>query len=884
MWLSTVVDGRLIEVVCVHGGAKFYRGAARAARAYVERDRSRADDYYLAEGSGVAERLHATPGGFEHKGTMDGDTYEQWVAGIDIETGAKKGRIRDDEHALRFVEVTVNGPKTWSLGAALHPDISAALDAAQHKAATEIVGWVAAHATTRVGPRGRQMQVPVERIEAAVIRHYTSRAGDPHRHLHLQINARVYAAGGWRGLHSVGFRDSIEAINGIGHAAVATDPNFRAALAAHGFTLDPTTSEIRELMPYTGAFSARSSQIRRNVDRYEAQWRAEHPGEEPGRKRRELWDRRAWAEARPDKVIPRDGCELVERWNQELRDLGYRDPSEAVPLSGMQPASIDRDAAAELVVSVLGARASAWNEADVRGKSEVLVAQTGLIADPAVRIELAEDITARAVQRCTRLLTGEDVPEHIRALTSPRVLWVEGDIIGRLSRRGSRPARRVRVGARGLDRIDPTQVAVVGALAGDGELIVVEGAAGSGKTTALRATRTLLARGGRRLMVVTPTLKAAEVATDETGADGHSAAWLVHQHGWHWDDDGRWTRQPAAPDPSAHLWPGDLLLVDEAGMLDQETARALLTIADESGARVAFVGDRHQLPAVGRGGVLDHAIAWAHPTAVVSLEKVHRFADPDYAALSLRMRTGDDPASGFDELHRRGQIAIHASDVERTTAHAEVGAAGDLVIADRREQVADLNAAIRDQRPSVRDERALVTAGGEQLRIGDRVATRRNDPELQVANRQTWTVARIRGDRGLVLRGRGREKEVPAEYAARYVELAYAMTVHGAQGDTVDRAHFALAETTGAAAAYVAMTRGQQNNTAHLVAQTIDDARQQWIDTFSRDRADLGPERARRQAIEAIDRYGAAAVPPTQRRSALPEHRPPTSQPTGIVL
>ena len=82
---------------------------------------------------------------------MDGETYEQWVAGIDIDTGRKKGRVRDDANALRFVEVTVNGPKTWSLAAALHPDISAALDEAQDKAAAEIVGWVAQHATTRVG-------------------------------------------------------------------------------------------------------------------------------------------------------------------------------------------------------------------------------------------------------------------------------------------------------------------------------------------------------------------------------------------------------------------------------------------------------------------------------------------------------------------------------------------------------------------------------------------------------------------------------------------------------------------------------------------------------------------------------------------------------------
>ena len=82
-------------------------------------------------------------------------------------------------------------------------------------------------------------------------------------------------------------------------------------------------------------------------------------------------------------------------------------------------------------------------------------------------------------------------------------------------------------------------------------------------------------------------------------------AWLVHQHGYRWDTDGRWTRVAAEPAPEAMLGRGDLLLVDEAGMLDQDTARALLTVADEMGARVALVGDRHQLPAVGRGGVLD---------------------------------------------------------------------------------------------------------------------------------------------------------------------------------------------------------------------------------------------------------------------------------------
>lgn len=876
-------------VVRVHGGVKFYRGAAKAARAYVERDRSRADDYYLGEGCGVAARLTATPGGVEHAGSMDGDAYEQWVAGVDVDTGRKKGRVREDANALRFVEVTVNGPKTWSLAAALHPDISAALDEAQDKAAAEIVGWVAQHATTRVGPRGRQVQVPVEKIEAAVIRHYTSRAGDPHRHLHLQVNARVWAAGAWRGLHSVGVRDMIEAINGIGHAAVATDPEFRAVLAARGFTLDAETGEIEQLAPYVGAFSARTSQIHRNIDRYEADWRREHPGEEPGPRLREAWDRRAWADARPDKVVPTDGADLVARWNAELRALGYSDPAGPAVLESAQVARIDRDGAAGWVISQLGAKRSSWNAADIRGKVEVLFAQTNLVVEPAARIELAEDVTARAATRCVGLLASPDVPEHVRSLTSRHVVMVEADLVRRLARRAKQPASRVRLHGRGLVRIDPTQAAVVGTLAGDGHLVVVEGAAGAGKTTALRSAQTVLARQGHRLMVVTPTLKAAEVAAAETGAEGHSAAWLIHQHGWRWDDDGHWARRPdATPNPAARLRPEDLLLVDEAGMLDQDTARALLTIADEAGARVALVGDRHQLPAVGRGGVLDHALAWAHSTAVVSLAKVHRFTDPDYAALSLRMRKGDDPAAVFDALHRRGSIVIHPSESERTAALAEAGAVGDLVLADTREHVASLNATIRDQRradPAACDlADSVVTARGERLGLGDRVATRRNDPDLGVANRQTWTVAGLGEDGSVILHGRGRDREVPAEYATRFVELAYATTVHGAQGETVEAAHVALGETTGAAATYVAMTRGRESNTAHLVAETLEDARKQWVDVFSRDRADLGPAHARRLAVDAIDRYSAAAVAPPTPRLPVPEYRPPISRPSGIGL
>ncbi len=186
-----------------------------------------------------------------------------------------------------------------------------------------------------------------------------------------------------------------------------------------------------------------------------------------------------------------------------------------------------------------------------------------------------------------------------------------------------------------------------------------------------------------------------------------------------------------------------------------------------------------------------------------------------------------------------------------------------LVMADTREQVAALNGAIRDRLLAagyVEDRGGVITGAGERLGVGDRVMTRRNDRDLQVANRDTWTVIGIDFDGTLTLtaaprRTGSRVRSVPAAYVAEHVELAYATTVHGAQGETTHTGHLALGEHTTAAAAYVAMTRGRDDNVAHLVADDLDDARGQWVETFGRDRADLGPEHAAQRAAEDLDRY-----------------------------
>jgi len=75
---------------------KFYRGAAAAARAYVEADHSRADDYYLGEGAGVASRFvvdvsHSVSPNVQQAADLDGDDYERWVGGYDVDTDRAQG-------------------------------------------------------------------------------------------------------------------------------------------------------------------------------------------------------------------------------------------------------------------------------------------------------------------------------------------------------------------------------------------------------------------------------------------------------------------------------------------------------------------------------------------------------------------------------------------------------------------------------------------------------------------------------------------------------------------------------------------------------------------------------------------------------------------------
>lgn len=865
--------------VGVRGGVILFRGAGAAARRYLEADRSRSDEYYLEAGAAQAElSMIDDSGRVIGARTLTPIEYAGWVDWVDPVTGESMGTPRFPGQARqgspRFAEMVVNTPKSLSIAAALHPDVSVALDGAQRDAVAEIRSWLGQHSVTRIGPRGLQEVVPVAHLETVAISHKTSRAGDPHRHIHLQIGTRVWAGGGWRGLDTAALFRQQGAVRALGTAVLAAHPRLAAVLDAHGLTLDPVTGEVAELRGFNAVMSKRAAQVARNLAVFEAQWETAHPGQEPGRVVSARLQAKAWDHQRPNKRPTRLGSEAG--WRRELDDAGYTPDLPRAPRRG--PVALDELGVQQVANRALdrcAAGASTWTVHDIQEHVTRLITETGVRAEPGDLRSLIAITTRLAAADCLSVLPpGAARPEHVAHLTNLRVVQVDTALRDLLAARAAPPSQGVpdvrRLARdRGLDR---EQAAAAAAVASGDLLVVVEGAAGAGKTTMLGVAITTAQAQGRAIRIVTPTKKAADVAGRELGVPTGSVAKLVHDHGWRWNTDGVWTRLAigetdpgnrtiyTGPPATARLHPGERVVVDEAGMLDQDTALALLLIADQAGAGLALVGDRAQLPAVGRGGVLDIAAQVCGRT--FDMASVHRFTDPAYADLSVRMRRGANPALLFERLNALGLVEVHPSIEDLHTAIARSARVGDAVTTATNEEARALNTAIRDvraRRGEVDDVHTAYGSDGLAIGAGDVIATRRNHAGLGVANRQTWTVLHVTTGGEVWARATGtarahrRTVHLPAEYVAEHTHLAYAVTSYGVQGATTPASHTVLGDGLDGAGMYVGMTRGRHRNTLHVVAVDLDDAREQFTTALRRDRADRGLIAATRTAREAVD-------------------------------
>ena len=582
----------------------------------------------------------------------------------------------------------------------------------------------------------------------------------------------------------------------------------------------------------------------------------------------------AWAHKRPGKK-PAD-LKNEQWWQQELTDAGY-DPENLGRSVVQVPVSLDALPVQEVASRALDrctAASSAWTPHTVQEQVTRIVTEAGVQAAPAELREFIGKASEVAVSDCFSILPpGAATPEHVAHLTSLGVVAAETALRDQLtvSTPEQEPQHPEVTEAAQATGLDGGQTTAAAAVASTDPLVIVEGAAGSGETTMLRTSIEVAAEHGRASRVVAPTKRAAQVAHDELGVPATSVAALVYAHGWRWNDDGVWTRlNPGDTDPmtggvytgpprKAVLSRGERMIVDEAGMLDQDTAHALLTVTAEAGATVALVGDRAQLPAVGRGGVLDMAARIRGRT--YDMSELHRFADAEYAALTLAMRDRENPGEVFDRLAAMNLVALHVDDEharEHITGHAHHGEA--ITVATNDEATA-LNERIRIGRVEAGEVNDTITATGSDglsIGAGDLIQTRRNDSDLGVANRQQWIVQHVE-DQGTVYArevGSGRKNPrtiaLPAEYVGGHAHLSYAATAYGVQGATVNEAHTVLTEATSAAGVYVGMTRGRQTNRLHIVAADMADARAQFIEAMERDPADRGLDHATHVAQEAV--------------------------------
>jgi hypothetical protein len=878
----------------VKGGIVLFRGTGAAARRYVEADRSGADEYYLGADHTVAQWTTVDATGAVTAGrSLSADGYEGWVNWVHPVTGEQMGTPRHPGEGRRgspmFAEMVVNAPKSLSIAAALHPEVSEVLDAAQRDAVGEIRRWLGEHSVTRLGPRGAQEIVPVEQMQVVGIVHRTSRAGDPHRHVHLQIGTRVWAAGAWRGLDTAALFKQQGAIRALGTAVIAAHPHLADTLARLGLTLDPVTGEVAELEEFNPLMSKRAAQIRRNLARIETDWDQAHPGQTPGPVLTGRMQAQAWAHERPGKK-PADLRDEAW-WSQELRDAGY-DPATVHHLPTPTPVGIDDLSIRRVANRALdrcAASASTWTAHTITEHVTRIITEAGVRATGEELREFINLATRLAGSDCLSVLpAGVPAPEHVAHWTSLRV--IEADITLRdllsahIPERG--PAYPDVKGLAAEHGLDQDQARAATAVASTDPLVVVEGAAGAGKTTMLGVAIQGARAQGRATRVVAPTLRAAQVAEEELGVPAASAAALVYAHGWRWNQDGAWTRLAAGdidpdtgglypgPPGLAMLAPGERVVVDEAGMLDQDTAIALLTVTGEAGARVALVGDRAQLPAVGRGGLLDIAAQIRGRTW--DMTEVHRFTDPTYASLTIQMRDGTDPGGVFDQLAALGLVRIHPDGDAMEEQIAAETRPGEAVTVATNDQATVLNGrihTIRVHHGQVDDTATVTGADGLSIGAGDLIQTRRNDSRLGVANRQTWTVQHVADD-GTVhayQTGSGRHRPrtvvLPAHYVAEHTHLAYAATAYGVQGATVAGSHTVLSDQTSAASVYVGMTRGRTVNLLHVVAEDLADARQQFVAATGRDRADRGLDHATttaRDAVRGLVATGPAALVNTE--------------------
>ncbi|WP_341953645.1 AAA family ATPase [Salinibacterium sp. TMP30] len=840
---------------------------------------------------GVIERF-VVEDGVTVSDLLSRDQLKAWIGGADAETGEHRGRELPSPEADLLLDATVNSPKSFSLVALLDDELAVEFEQLQDRLRDRVLLTWQSELNARRGAGGA-VREELSRIEVVELKHERSRSLDPHKHRHLWLNMKVRGVDGrWSNIDSRVALRFQTVVNSEGDLAARTDPEWIAALAAKGFTLD-ASGEIEQLAHVVRPLSRRSNQIEANRALKLAEWKATHPGQEPDHTVLTAIDRWAWAAGRPNKPGKVDEARWTEVVRNELlgldpKVLNMRSAADVVPV---HVGELDRDLLAAQAIADADRRSAGtggrFSHYDIRAGAGRAVAASGIVLDRARLSELLEDVVSRAVSTETVELSDDvdALPGHVKHYMAADTAVLKTQLADQLDLL-IEAGESVAVGAietiasRVLSdgrRLDEGQTNAAAAIAGSDRLVTVTGPAGTGKTTMLKVAAASLAEQSRQLIVVAPTKKAASVAGRETGATASSLHGLLYDNGWRFAVDAagvqRWSQLAVgsvSPDtgaiyegPRRHvLQPRDRIVVDEAGMIDLNAARALAILAEQSGVGIAMVGDHLQASPVGHSGAM--ALTKQRSTAVVELTAIHRFKDPEYGQLSMRLRDPGSEEAAADvarELYDGGHVACVSNDIDArarmVSGYFETAGVGHSIalVTGTNSDAQFVNESIQSERVArgqLATKRLAEGQDGQRLLEGDVVQTRRNDSSTGVENRALWVVKKIR-DSEIVLANAvqaGDTRTVTREYGTKHLHLSYASTVHGIQGVTTDVA--IVGPGVDAAGLYVGMTRGRRHNEAVVLAGSRGQAVEIVAESMRRGRVEITLDDSRAAAAAEL--------------------------------
>ncbi len=316
---------------------------------------------------------------------------------------------------------------------------------------------------------------------------------------------------------------------------------------------------------------------------------------------------------------------------------------------------------------------------------------------------------------------------------------------------------------------------------------VLTGGPGTGKTTTLRALVALFRAMGKRVLLASPTGRAAQRLSEVTGEEAKTIHRLLEfdpaQLGF--------KRNESSPLEC------DIVIIDESSMLDIVLANNLIK-AIGLGTQLVLVGDVDQLPSVGPGTVLRDLIL-SGVVPVVRLTTVFRQAAESLIVQNAhRVNRGEFPQLVSPGNAKCDCYFIESDDPERML-DLIVTAVGSSLPArfgyNPRDDIqvlspmnrgrvgaAHLNTVLQEQlNPPARGKAELLRLG-RILRVGDKVIQRVNNYKLDVFN----------GDLGVIEFVDLVNQVVAVRIAGRLVTYDYAdllelghgfaITVHKSQG------------------------------------------------------------------------------------------------------